>query len=94
MIVYALLALGLEPTITVLETCQAEAELAVAEIRHIAQHRARGARLTNATDGGEGMTGWRGTEESRRRQSEALRGKPKSPSHRTRIIAMITGQKA
>jgi hypothetical protein len=77
-----------------LETCNSEIALNAAEIRQIAEHRACGVRLTNATDGGEGATGWKGTAESRARLSAALKGKPKSPAHRAKVIAMVIGRKA
>lgn len=89
-----LLAAGIEPVITVLETCASESELNAAEIRHIAECRARGILLTNATDGGDGTSGWKATPESRARLSAALKGKPKSAEHRAKIIALVTGRKA
>ena len=89
-----LLALGIEPRIEILERCSTEDELTVAECRHIAEHRALGCRLTNSTDGGEGMTGWKHTAESIAKLRHALTGKPKSAAHRAKIIAIITGRRA
>ena len=46
--------------------------------------------LTNLTDGGIGMLGYKQTDEQRRNIAEALRGKPKTKEH---ITAMIRARK-
>lgn len=89
-----LLALGLEPSIKVLESCGSEAQLSAAEIRHIAEHRAAGVRLTNATAGGDGTSGWKHTAASLGKLRLALIGKPKSEAHRLKVIAAVTGRTA
>jgi hypothetical protein len=88
-----LLALGLEPRIEVLERCDSLADLSAAERRHIAGHRATGARLTNLTPGGDGG-GHPHTPKSRQKIRMALTGKKKSAQHRLRVIAAVTGRKA
>jgi hypothetical protein len=55
--------IGLTPLIEAIESGSGEG-WAAAERRWIAYYRAAGARLTNATDGGEGVVGW-GTPEQR-----------------------------
>jgi len=50
-----LLTTGTRPVIDVLETCAAAEDLLEAERFHIAYWRAIGARLTNGTDGGDGL---------------------------------------
>jgi hypothetical protein len=82
-------------------------ELALlAEIEAIAAYRARGFVLTNATDGGEGMSGYIHSPESRRKISEsqtglkrpnvslALAGVPKSDVHRAHLAKAKLGSKA
>jgi hypothetical protein len=88
-----LITLGLAPRIEVLEQCATAYDLAEAERRHIAEHRAAGARLTNLTPGGEGGSGPH-TAASREKIRLALTGKKKSEQHRLKIIATITGRKA
>lgn len=51
----------------------------------IAQYRAHGYNLTNATDGGEGMLGVVWSDESRQKLSQKLKGKKKSPEHRAAL---------
>lgn len=78
---------GSEPKMVVCETvdldgldrAQQMAKLNEAERRWIAQLRVLGFRLTNATDGGDGRHGYKASEETRRRQSVALKGRKLSP---------------
>ena len=56
-----------------------------------------GVELTNMTEGGEGVSGWKHTEESKLKMSEAkkgkpniaLKGKPKTPEHIEKISLEI-----
>ena len=50
--------------------------------------------LTNLTDGGEGMSGWVPTAETRAKQSAAHTGKVLAPEHRLKILAAITNPSA
>jgi hypothetical protein len=75
-----LLAAGLKPDIEVLETHETAEALVEAERHFIAYFRSVGCRLTNATDGGEGMLGFKHSAESRRRISDAK----KNPSREVR----------
>lgn len=76
-----LLALGLEPSIVVVETCASPGALNESEKRHIASALASGARLTNSTPGGDGGSG-KHTPESKEKIRRALAGKPKTAQHR------------
>lgn len=87
-------ALGLDPLIKVIQRCGSADELAVAECQQIAAHRRAGVRLTNLTDGGDGTVGWHHTEESRAKLSAALKGKPKSETHRLNAARAQLGRKA
>ena len=66
-----LLLRGLKPEFVTLEVCACRDDLVLAERRHIAEARARGERLTNLTDGGDGMGGYVFTAENRRRLAES-----------------------
>lgn len=59
------------------------------EIWWIAEYRAHGYNLTNATAGGEGMLGYVWSEESRQKVSQKMKGKKKSPEHRAAVIEAI-----
>lgn len=70
------------------------------EIRKIAEIRSGGAKLCNMTNGGDGPSGYKHTEETRRRLSEANTGKPGSrrghnntPEHRAKTGAAHKGKK-
>jgi hypothetical protein len=80
----SLLKEGLKPTIHILEKCETRDQLALAEIRHIAQHRSIGAKLTNILHGGDGI-GYAATDQSRLNISRALTGKTKTPEHRKKL---------
>lgn len=84
----------LEPKIEVLQTCSSLEQLAEAERLHIARLKASGARLTNATDGGDGVGGWKHTPESKEKIRMALTGKSKSPEHRRNSGLAQCGRKA
>lgn len=79
-----LVALGVQPIITVIETCTSSADLSKRERFWIAHYRAVGAALTNATDGGDGV-GYKHTPESKERIRVALIGRSFSREHRLRI---------
>lgn len=56
---------GLKPEIVVLDRASSEDELNRLEIENIAHFSILGCRLTNLTEGGEGVSGYRHTEETR-----------------------------
>ncbi len=64
------------------ERCGSPEELAAAEVEWIAEARRLGVRLTNATDGGEGISGWAHSAETRARISASK----KNPSEETRAL--------
>lgn len=66
----SLVSKGLSPVFTVIETVESEAQLDAREIYWIAAYRDMGARLTNATNGGEGSTGRVLSLETRQKQSQ------------------------
>lgn len=84
---------GAEPKMMVCETVdldgldrqQQMAKMNEAERRWIAQLRALGFRLTNATSGGDGGQGRKASEETRQRQSAALKGKKFSAERRAKM---------
>jgi len=81
--------------IRVLEEVSDEAQLSAREIAWIAEGRAQGWRLTNLTDGGDGLRGVkRGpfSEEWKRKLSEAHRGKTHSAETRAKMSAAHTGK--
>jgi hypothetical protein len=69
-----------------------ENELNDAEIRWIAFARAVGARLTNMTDGGGGVLGYKHSAESLARIGEGNRGKVISQAQRDQISKTLTGK--
>lgn len=76
---------GKKPAIVALEECSDPAQLNETERKHIAYFRSQGARLTNATDGGDGIAGFSLSAETRERISRALKGKPKTAEHRKNV---------
>ena len=89
----ALSSLGLVPVMTVLEPGVGETTWAEAETRWIAHYRDNGARLTNATDGGEGCVGLVVSAETRAKQSAAKKGRKLPPEHIEKTRKGNTGQK-
>jgi hypothetical protein len=80
----SLLKDGVTPAYKIIEEAN-ETNWAEHEKFWIADYRAKGHRLTNATDGGEGTIGQIHTEESRRKMSEARKGKILSEEHKRKI---------
>ena len=66
------------PSILVLRNCDCEMEALEHEILLIAVFRDAGFRLTNLTDGGDGTCGWIPSAETRRKISEAKKGRKHS----------------
>jgi hypothetical protein len=81
--ILSLLSIGLDPLVEVLESGEG-AGWADAERRWIAFYRASGARLVNATDGGEGVAGW-GT--AKQRSERARRGRARLTPKQLSAIA-------
>ena len=78
--------------ICILKVSTAES-LSADEVALIAHYRALGYLLTNLTDGGEGVAGYKATAEARRRMSAAGKGKPKSAAHVKAIADALRGSK-
>lgn len=70
-------ALGVEPVIGVLEKYNSEAEASVGEMIWIKALKETDARLVNHSDGGEGQTGLKHTQETKDKISKAGKGKKK-----------------
>lgn len=87
-----LLSQGKSPGLVILEKVPHE-QWVEAERRWIAHYRAEGARLTNSTDGGEGVDGYRHPPEVRQRLSEVMRGRPVSEETRAKLSLVHTGRK-
>lgn len=81
-----LLALGLRPILRVLEAGTGDG-WATAEILWIKAAREAGVLLVNTSDGGEGNLGYSPTPETRRKLSEAGKGRKLSPENRAKLIA-------
>lgn len=62
------------------------------EMHHIATQRLAGGADLNCTDGGEGLWGYKHTEESCAKMSAAKKGKPMSAEHRAKISASHKGK--
>jgi hypothetical protein len=58
------------------------------EVALIASFKSRGARLTNMTDGGEGTVGYVKSEETKRKMSLLLKGRPKSQETKDKLSAL------
>jgi hypothetical protein len=63
-----------------------------AEQFNIAYFRSIGAKLLNATDGGEGLLGHRHSEETRRKIGDASKGKPRPPHVIAAVVATHLGR--
>ena len=71
-----LLKSGDVPEIKVITTCESESELNELEKTYIKEFREKGYPLTNGTDGGEGISGWHHSAETRAKLSKAARKRP------------------
>lgn len=91
-----LLKLGLKPELEIIDEIDERDDWAAEEIRWIARLRnlAPGyPPLTNATDGGEGIVGYRWTEEAKQRKSAAQTGVPMPPGTGAKISAANRGRR-
>ena len=85
----SLLKLGLFPKVEVLEVCSSSEQLSCAEMEWIAAARAAFVDLTNATDGGEGMVGYKWSPD----QLDHVRRVRQTPEYRARMSAAKKGWK-
>lgn len=81
------------PSVLVLLSCASEAEALSKEIEIIALFRELGFSLTNHTDGGEGSSGYKPSEATRNKQSEARKGCKCSEETKQKLSAILTGKK-
>jgi len=88
------------PIIEVIESVETEKEAFEFEKYYIEKYRAEGHRLTNLTNGGEGMSGWVPSSETRAKMSAALRDNTHLSGHKhseetlVKMSAAHKGQKA
>lgn len=88
-----LISAGVYPVMTVIESGVGDKLGMVAEAKWIAHYRALvGDRLTNLTDGGEGVCGYRFTEAVRAKMSASHRGKKLSPGVKAMLMAHCVGR--
>lgn len=77
------------PMILVLEECDSDAQVLSREIVLIALFREAGFNLTNITDGGEGVCGYRMPPETRAKISASQKGKTRSLETRAKMSARV-----
>lgn len=87
-----LAAEGLEPVVEIIESNKTEEQAFELEKLWIAACRSSFQPLTNRTDGGEGLSGWAPSEETKERMSEARKGKPKSEAHKKKMSQVMKGR--
>lgn len=87
-----LLGLGLSVEIRIVDSGLQESEAFLREIERIAHWREQGFELVNLSDGGEGPSGLKHTEEFKIRVSEKLKGREFSPEHRAKLSAFMKGR--
>lgn len=83
--------LGMCAEVQLVGDCLTEREAFDLEIEQIALWRSEGAPLTNLTDGGDGPSGRKHTEEWKRANSERMKGREVSEETRARIAAAHKG---
>ncbi|WP_432734708.1 NUMOD3 domain-containing DNA-binding protein [Ralstonia solanacearum] len=87
----SLVALGLRPTIHLVEECDRES-WAQRERFWIAHHRSIGTRLTNISEGGDGHDGFNTSLTTREKLSAANNGKKRSPEFSAKLSAAMKGR--
>lgn len=86
-----LLAQGEEPAVTLLETCD-EASADIRETFWIAHLANEGAPLTNLTQGGGGIRGWRHSEEAKARIGASQRARPRTAHEKEHLRSINLGR--
>lgn len=85
---------GVRARIEVLEEFQTASDLPHAEMFWIAQGKGLGWKLTNSTNGGDGLNGFRFSEATKAKMSASAKGRPKSDAHKEAIRQARLGTKA
>src|ERR1022692_1282427 len=92
--IISLKTLGLRPIIDILEEFDSFLPLNVAEIEWIAEAKRCGCKLTNMTDGGDGVNGYCPTLEQRQKSSKNRKGIPVHTEEFKRMMSKLkTGVK-
>ncbi len=86
-----LLALGLSPRVEILERCAEASGLSDAERKWISEFRSRGHALTNLTDGGDGLLGYKQSPETIEKRVAPRRGVAMSVEQRARLSVARKG---
>jgi hypothetical protein len=86
-------SLGLIPIIQIIENNLSEEEAFSKEKYLIAEYRSRNVDLTNLTDGGEGISGYKHTQETRKKVAEAGKGRTVTDETREKISKGLIGKK-
>lgn len=84
--------------VSIMEECKTDEEASEREIFWVAVYKTNiyrhGSEFGyNMTDGGEGMTGHHHSDDTKRKMSEASKGKPKSESHKKQLSIAHVGMK-
>ncbi len=86
-------AIGLTYEIVILEVLPDNTAFREAEPKWITKLRNEGHDLTNATAGGEGIVGYRHTDETRKKMGDTRKGRVFSPEHRAALSKARKGKK-
>lgn len=89
--IQSLIAAGKRPALIILECLSADADWQAAEKRWIADARTKGWRLTNSTDGGDGVVNLSG--ESKARMLQTWKGRKHRPESLLKIGAASRGRR-
>ncbi len=90
--VQSLLNQGLEPVVKVLLDLPTAEHLDAAEIYWIAEMKRRGCPLTNLTDGGGGLRGYKASPETIEKRVSHFRGVPKTEECKAKLSAALIGR--
>ncbi len=84
--------IGMCVEVRMVADCLTESEALAFEVDRIAMWRRLGVRLSNITDGGDGTTGRKHTDEWKRAMSERMTGRKKSPEHVEKVRQFHIGK--
>lgn len=84
---------GKTPRVTIIEQNLSEQQSLEREIFWIKTYKDRGCKLTNATEGGDGVSGHKHSPEARIKMGAANKGRKRSKEEVANVVAAITGKR-
>lgn len=84
---------GLQPKVQIIEDNLSEKESLIKEVFWIKEYKSLGEKLTNLTEGGDGISGYKVSEDTKKKLALINKGKKQTPEQIAKMVATKIGKK-